>query len=74
MPKTPWKPPLWLFALDAIGLLLLGLGLLMQFAPDSSVALSLPASFRLPFLAVGGVFFAFGWVGLAMSLLTHHRS
>jgi hypothetical protein len=44
---------MWLFALDAIGLLLLGLGLAMQFAPDSTLSQALPAAFRLPLLAVG---------------------
>jgi hypothetical protein len=73
MPKTPWKPPMWLFALDAIGLLLLGLGLVMQFAPDSEVAQSFPASYRLPMLTVGGGLLAFCWAGLAMSLLDHRR-
>ena len=73
MSKTPWGPPLWLVALDAIGLLLLGLGLSMQFMPDSAVARSLPASFRLPALAIGGVLFACCWAGLTMSLLAHRR-
>ena len=74
MPRTPWKPPVWLLALDAIGLLMLGLGLTMQFAPDSAVAHSMPASFRLPLLTVGGGLFAFCWAALAMSILDHHRS
>jgi hypothetical protein len=73
MPKTPWKPPMWLFALDAIGLLLLGLGLAMQFAPDSTLSRSLPAALRLPLLAAGGGLFAFCWAGLVASLLDHRR-
>lgn len=73
MPKTPWKPPMWLIALDFTGLALLGLGLAMQFAPDSAVAQALPATFRLPLLAGGGGLFAFCWAGLVMSLLDHRR-
>ena len=73
MPKTPWKPPMWLFALDAVGLLLLVLGLMMQFAPDSGLAQALPPSFRLPLLVAGGGLFALCWAGLAMSLLEHRR-
>jgi hypothetical protein len=34
MSKSPWKPPIWRLALDAITLLSLGPGLAMQFAPD----------------------------------------
>jgi hypothetical protein len=73
MPKPPWKPPMWLFALDVIGLLLLGLGLAMQFAPETALSQALPAALRLPLLAVGGVLFALCWAGLAMSLLDHRR-
>jgi hypothetical protein len=73
-PKSArWKPPLWLLALDTIGLLMLGLGLLMQLAPDSALAQSLPAGVRLPLLGIGGGFFVLGWVGLAMSMLEHRR-
>ncbi|MCX7043047.1 MAG: hypothetical protein NT117_10370 [Gammaproteobacteria bacterium] len=73
MPKTPWKPPMWLLALDFIGLGLLGLGLAMHFAPDSAVAQALPATLRLPLLALGGGLFAFCWSCLVMSLLDHRR-
>ena len=73
-PKAaPWRPPLWLLALDAIGLLLLWLGLLMQLAPDSTLAQALPAGVRLPLLGVGGGLFVLCWVGLAMSMLEHRR-
>ena len=70
---APWTPPLWLLALDAIGLLLLGLGLLMQLAPHSALAQALPAGVRLPLLGVGGGLFVLCWVGLAMSMLEHRR-
>ncbi len=73
MPKPPWKPPMWLIALDFVGLALLGMGLAMQFAPGSAVAQALPATFRLPLLAVGGGLFVCCWAALAMSIIDHNR-
>ncbi len=73
MPKPPWKPPIWLIALDFAGLVLLGLGLAMHFAPDSAVARILPPVFRLPLLTLGGVLFVGCWVALAMSVIQYRR-
>ncbi len=73
MPRTPWKPPMWLIALDFVGLALLGLGLAMQFAPDSAVARALPATLRLPLLAVGGGLFLCSWAALALSIIDYRR-
>ena len=73
MAPSPWKPPLWALALDLSGLLVLGIGLLMQFAPDSAVARALPADLRVPLLALGGGMLLLGWAGLAMSVIGHHR-
>ncbi len=73
MPKTPWKPPMWLIALDFAGLALLALGLAMQCAPDSAVARALPAIFRLPLLTFGGGLLACCWAALAMSIIDRRR-
>ncbi len=73
MAPTPWKPPLWAMALDILGILVLGLGLLMQYSPASAVAQALPADLRVPLLALGGVMLLLGWAGLAMSVIAHHR-
>lgn len=73
MPPTAWKPPLWALALDFVGLVVLGAGLLMQFAPDSAVAQALPAVLRVLFLALGTVMALLGWAGLAMSVLAHRK-
>ena len=76
--KTPhrarWKPALWLIALDAVGLSLLALGLVMQFAPGSALGQALPPSLRLPLLILGGSLFAICWMVLAMSIIGHRRS
>lgn len=73
MAPPPWKPPLWALALDILGVLVLALGLLMQFSPASAVAEALPATLRVPLLALGGVMVLGGWAGLAMSMIAHHR-
>lgn len=73
MAPTPWKPPLWALALDTLGLLVLGLGLWMQFSPASAIAQALPATLRVPLLALGGVMVLLGWAGLAMSLVASRR-
>ncbi len=74
MPRIPWKPPLWLLALDIGGFLLLGLGLVMYYLPQAAVSQALPATLRLPLLIIGGCMFAAGWGGMLLSLLTHRRS
>ena len=71
--KTSWKPPMWLLALDGIGVLMLVSGLAMQFAPTSPLVQALPPGFRLPLLTIGGGLFVFCWAGLVMSLLDHRR-
>lgn len=73
MASTPWKPPLWALALDLLGVLVLGLGLLMQFSPASAIAQALPATLRVPLLALGGVMLLLGWAGLTMSLIASRR-
>jgi hypothetical protein len=73
MAPTPWKPPLWALALDTLGLLVLGLGLLMQFSPASPIAQALPATLRVPLMALGGVMLLGGWAGLAMSLIASRQ-
>ncbi|MFZ2752862.1 MAG: hypothetical protein WAZ48_05390 [Lysobacteraceae bacterium] len=74
MPKNPWKPPMWLLALDIGGFLLLGLGLAMHYLPGTAVSQALPATLRLPLLIIGGGMFAAGWGGMLLSLLVHRRS
>jgi hypothetical protein len=73
MPQTRWKPPILLLALDIGGLLLLGLGLLIHYAPGMALSQVLPASMRLPLLILGGGMFAAGWAGMLLSLLAHRR-
>lgn len=73
-PATPrWKPPVALLAMDIVGVALLAFGLLLQFEPGVSAALSLPAGARVPLLVVGGAMMAVGWIGLVRSLLAHRR-
>lgn len=74
MPKTPWKPPLWLLALDIGGFLLLGLGLVLHYVPGTALSQALPGTLRLPLLIIGGCMFAAGWSGMLFSLLAHRRS
>ncbi len=69
-----WKPPVWLLVADTISLALLVLGLLMQFAPDASIAKAMPPEAKLPLLVVGGIGFALCWVALAMSVIGAQRS
>jgi hypothetical protein len=71
--KTPWKPPLGLLALDVLGFGLLSIGLVMQFAPETSLAQTLPGTLRLPLLIIGGGMAAVGWVGMLNSLLAYRR-
>lgn len=71
--KTAWKPPIGLLVLDVLGVGLLAVGLVMQFAPDASLAQALPATLRLPLLIVGGGMAALGWTGMVVSLLAHRR-
>ncbi len=74
MPKIPWKPPIWLLALDIGGFLLLGLGLVLHYVPGTALSQALPDTLRLPLLIIGGCMFAAGWGGMLLSLLTHRRS
>jgi len=67
---TPWKPPIWLLLVDTLGLFALGLGLLMQFAPESGVAQSLPPGARLPLLVFGGATFVLAWYAMIRMLLS----
>jgi hypothetical protein len=71
--RPPWKPPPWLLALDVVGVLLLAGGLVLQFAPESGIAMALPAALRVPLLALGATVFLAAWVGLLVSLLEHRR-
>lgn len=73
MAPTPWKPPMWALALDLLGMLALGLGLLMQYSPGSSIAQAVPDTLRVPLLALGGVMLLGGWAGLAMSLIASRQ-
>ena len=69
-PRQPWKPPMWLLLVDTLGLFALGLGLMMQFAPESAPAQALPAALRLPLLVVGGVTFVLAWYAMVRMLLS----
>lgn len=71
--KTAWKPPIGLLALDVLGVALLAVGLVMQFAPDAALAQALPPTARLPLLIIGGGMAAVGWAGMVISLLAHRR-
>lgn len=68
-----WKPPVAFLAMDIAGVALLAFGLILQFEPEASRALSLPASARVPLLVVGGAMMAVGWIGLVRSLLAYRR-
>jgi hypothetical protein len=72
--KSRWKPPIPLLIIDALGLALLALGLLMHFSPDAAVSQVLPPGVRLPLLIIGGVLFAVGWGGILLSLLGRYRN
>lgn len=71
--KTAWKPPIGLLLLDVLGVALLAVGLVMQFAPDVALAQALPPTVRLPLLIIGGGMAAVGWAGMVISLLAHRR-
>jgi len=73
MAPTSWKPPFWALALDLLGAVALGLGLLMEFSPSSSIAQAVPATLRVPLLALGGVMLLGGWAGLTMSLIASRQ-
>ncbi len=68
-----WKPPIWLLVLDVASLLVLTLGLLMQFSPESAVAQALPPAAKLPLLVIGGAAFALCWFALMRSVLSAQR-
>lgn len=61
---------MWLLLVDTLGLFALGLGLMMQFAPESAPAQALPATLRLPLLIVGGVTFVLAWYAMVRMLLS----
>lgn len=69
-PRRPWKPPMWLVLVDSLGIFALGLGLLMQFAPESAVSRALPPGARLPLLIFGGVTFVLAWYAMIRMLLS----
>jgi hypothetical protein len=71
--KPRWKPLIWLLLLDGFSILLLILGLFMQFSPDSGVAQALPPAAKLPLLVIGGGLFGFCWFALARSVFSAHR-
>jgi hypothetical protein len=71
MPR--WKPLIWLLLLDGFSVLLLILGLFMQFSPDSGVAQALPPAAKLPLLVIGGGIFAVCWFALTRSVIAAHR-
>ena len=68
-PRTSWTPPAWLVVLDLVGFAALGLGLLMQFSPDSDLAQALPPAARVPLLILGGVALLLAWYAMIRMLL-----
>ena len=68
-----WKPPMWLLVADLFSVALLTLGLVLQFAPGSSVSALLTPQAKLPLLAVGGTGAAVCWVALMLSMLSARR-
>lgn len=69
-PPQVWLPPVWLLAVNTVGMVALALGLILQFAPESSTAQSLPAWAALPLLAFGGVTFLLAWYAMLRLLLS----
>ena len=65
-----WKPPLWVLMVDALGMIALAVGLMMQFAPESAPAQALPAALRLPLLVFGGVTFLLAWYAMLRMILS----
>lgn len=73
-PSTPWKLPIGLVVLDAIGIITLALGLTLQFAPAASpLAGVVPASAALPMIVVGGGMAAIAIVLLVRSMMAARR-
>ncbi|MFZ5661687.1 MAG: hypothetical protein ACOY9B_03055 [Pseudomonadota bacterium] len=64
----PWKPPLWLIALDGVGVLLLALGLHAHYAPSTALA-----PYRLGLLGLGGAMMVAGALS-AIVLVLRHRA
>ena len=73
MSPPQWKPPVWLLAIDALSIVLLGLGLSLQYAPDGPVAQTLTPAWRLPLLVAGGVGMSLGGMLAVRSILAHRR-
>ncbi|QSX79880.1 hypothetical protein [Agrilutibacter solisilvae] len=71
--RTGWKPPLWLLAVDAVGIVLLGLGLFMQYNPQAPLAQGALAVLRLPLLVAGGAACLLGALAAAWLAVAHLR-
>lgn len=73
MQKKPWIPPYWLVGVDPVALILLGLGLHMQYSAGSALSEALPPVLKLPLLIFGGVLFLVGAVIAARLVLIHQK-
>jgi hypothetical protein len=71
--KPRWKPPIGLLELDILASLMLAVGLLLQFAPESPIARVLPAEARLPLLVVGGALLALSAFAIIRSAIGARR-
>ncbi len=70
---APWKPPFWLLALDIAGVVLLGLGLHVHYAPGSTTVARALESLALPLTVLGGLMVAAGSVLALLQVLAHRR-
>ncbi|HZH43969.1 MAG TPA: hypothetical protein VEY50_07820 [Lysobacter sp.] len=64
----PWKPPAWLIALDAVGVVLLALGLHADSGPPNPLA-----PYKLGLLGLGGAMMVAGALS-ALVLVVRHRA
>ena len=72
-PPAPWKPPVALLALDALGTVVLGAGLMLHYAPEGPLAGVLAPAAAMPLMVVGGCMLAAGSIWAVKSVFANRR-
>ena len=71
--RTPWKPPLWLLAVDFVGVIALGIGLFIHYNPHSALAAGPVGALKWPLLAAAVPLLLLGWIGALRLALARRR-
>ena len=71
--RTRWKPPLWLLAVDVVGLVALGIGLFIHYNPHTALASGPAAALKWPLIVAAVPLLLLGWVSALRLALAHRR-